>query len=394
MLIIAGFGAARQSNAPFVASRIFAFSYPVSIFQRSITKEFTAIGLAVISVLVAIMVVQQLVVFLRQAATGSVEPEAVMALMGFAMLGYLPVLLALSLFIGVLLALSRSYRDSEMPVWFSSGLSIAAWIKPVLRFGLPIVLLTGLLSLFLTPWAMAQSAEYKRILRSKDDAARLSPGSFIESRGTNRIFFVDNTSTDTGVLNNIFVVQYNAEGRPGIVVAESAFQKIEANGDKFVVLKNGRDYEGTPGKLDFRIIEFDTQKIRVEAREIKADVPNSKQTSTLALLTAPEADRWRERMAELHWRVALPIAAMVLALMAVPLSFVNPRAGTSGNLFMAILIFFLYYNLLGVFQKWTEQGQIPLWVGLWPVHIGMIATLLVLFSRQLFSFRWLMFARK
>ena len=370
------------------------FPHTVSIFQRSITKEFTAIGLGVISVLVAIMVVQQLVVFLRQAASGSVEPEAVMALMGFAMLGYLPVLLALSLFIGVLLALSRSYRDSEMPVWFSSGLSIAAWINPVLRFGLPIVMLTGLLSLFLTPWAMSQSAEYKRILRSKDDAARLSPGSFIESRGTNRIFFVDNTSTDTGVLSNIFVVQYNAEGRPGIVVAESAFQKIEANGDKFVVLKNGRDYEGTPGKLDFRIIEFDTQKIRIEAREVKADVPNSKQTSTLALITAPEADRWRERMAELHWRIALPIAAMVLALMAVPLSFVNPRAGTSGNLFMAVLVFFLYYNLLSLFQKWTEQGQIPLWVGLWPVHIGMIATLLVLFSRQLFSFRWLMFARK
>ena len=370
------------------------FPHTVSIFQRSITKEFTAIGLGVISVLVAIMVVQQLVVFLRQAASGSVEPEAVMALMGFAMLGYLPVLLALSLFIGVLLALSRSYRDSEMPVWFSSGLSIAAWINPVLRFGLPIVMLTGLLSLFLTPWAMSQSAEYKRILRSKDDAARLSPGSFIESRGTNRIFFVDNTSTDTGVLSNIFVVQYNAEGRPGIVVAESAFQKIEANGDKFVVLKNGRDYEGTPGKVDFRIIEFDTQKIRIEAREVKADVPNSKQTSTLALITAPEADRWRERMAELHWRIALPIAAMVLALMAVPLSFVNPRAGTSGNLFMAVLVFFLYYNLLSLFQKWTEQGQIPLWVGLWPVHIGMIATLLVLFSRQLFSFRWLMFARK
>ena len=362
----------------------------MTIFQRSITKEFTSIALGVIAVLVAIMVVQQLAFYLKQASSGGVEPEAVMALMGFAMLGYLPVLLALSLFIGVLLALSRSYRDSEMPVWFSSGLSIAAWIKPVLKFGLPIALLTGLLSFFLTPWAMSQSAEDKRILRSKDDVSRLSPGSFIESRGTNRVFFIDNTSSDTGLLNNIFVVQYNAEGRPGIVVAESAFQKIEANGDKFVVLKNGRDYEGTPGKLDFRIIEFDTQKIRVEAQEIKADAPNSKQTPTWDLIADPNV----ERMAELHWRVALPIAALVLALMAVPLSFVSPRSGTSGNRFMAILIFFLYYYLLGIFQKWTEQGQISPWIGLWPVHIGMIATLLVLFSRQLFSFRWLMFARK
>ena len=362
----------------------------MTIFHRSITKEFTGISLGVIGVLVAIMVVQQLAFYLKQASAGGVEPEAVMALLGFAMLGYLPVLLALALFIGVLLTLSRSYRDSEMQVWFSSGLSIAAWIKPVLRFGLPIALLTGVLSLFLTPWALTQSAEYQRILRSKDDAARLAPGSFIESRGKNRVFFVDNTSIETGVLNNIFVVQYNAEGRPGIVVAESAYQKIEANGDKFVVLKNGRDYEGTPGKLDFRIIEFDTQKIRIETREIKASAPNSKQTATWALITQPNA----ERMAELHWRLALPIAALVLALMAVPLSFVNPRSGTSGNLFMAILIFFLYYNLLTVFQKWTEQGEISPWIGLWPVHVGMIATLLVLFSRQLFSFRWLMFARK
>ena len=362
----------------------------MTIFHRSITKEFTGISLGVIGVLVAIMVVQQLAFYLKQASSGGIEPEAVMALLGFAMLGYLPVLLALALFIGVLLALSRSYRDSEMQVWFSSGLSIAAWIKPVLKFGMPIALLTGLLSLFLTPWALAQSAEYQRILRSKDDVARLSPGSFIESRGTNRVFFVDNTSVETGMLNNIFVVQYNAEGRPGIVVAESAFQKIEANGDKFVVLKNGRDYQGTPGKLDFRIIEFDTQKIRIEAKEVKAAAPNSKQTSTWALITQPNA----ERLAELHWRVALPIAALVLALMAVPLSFVNPRSGTSGNLFIAILIFFLYYNLLSVFQKWTEQGQISSWIGLWPVHFGMIATLLVLFSRQLFSFRWLVFARK
>ena len=102
------------------------------------------------------MVVQQLAFYLKQASTGGVEPEAVMALLGFAMLGYLPVLLALSLFIGVLLALSRSYRDSEMPVWFSSGLSIAAWIKPVLRFGLPVALLTSILSLFLTPWALSK----------------------------------------------------------------------------------------------------------------------------------------------------------------------------------------------------------------------------------------------
>ncbi len=94
------------------------------------------------------------------------------------------------------------------------------------------------------------------------------------------------------------------------------------------------------------------------------------------------------------FRCALPIAAMLLALLAIPLSFVNPRSGASGNLFFAVLVFFLYYNLLKVFEAWTIQGRISIWVGLWPVHFGMIATLLVLFSRLLFSFRWLLFARR
>ena len=361
----------------------------MSIFQRSLTREFSAIGGAVVGVLVAITLVQQLIIFLRRAASGSVEPEAVLALLGFALLGYLPLLLALALFIGVLLTLSRSYRDSEMPVWFSSGLSIAAWIRPVVSFGLPIVLLTALLSLFLTPWAMSESAEYQRILRSKDDVARLSPGSFIESRGSNSVFFVDKSSNADEIVKNVFV-QYSQGGRSGVVVAEKGFQQIDANGDKFLVLENGRQYEGTPGALDFRIIDFERQKRLIVAKEAKADEPASRAMSTLALIASPGA----ERSAELHWRVALPIAAMLLALLAIPLSFVNPRSGASWNLFLAVLIFFLYYNLLKIFEAWTIQGRISAWVGMWPVHFGMIAMLLILFSRQLFSFRWLAFARK
>ena len=361
----------------------------MSIFQRSLTREFSAIGGAVVGVLVAITLVQQLVLFLRKAASGSVEPEAVLALLGFSLLGYLPVLLALALFIGVLLALTRSYRDSEMPVWFSSGLSIAAWIRPVISFAMPIVMLTALLSLFLTPWAMSESAEYQRMLRKRDDVSRLSPGSFIESRGSNSVFFVDKTSNADEIVKNVFV-QYSQGGRSGVVVAEKGFQQLDANGDKFLVLENGRQYEGTPGALDFRIIDFERQKRLIVAKDVKADEPASRALSTVALIESPNA----ERLAELHWRVALPIAALLLALLAIPLSFVNPRSGASWNLFLAVLIFFLYYNLLKIFEAWTIQGRISAWIGMWPVHIGMIATLLVLFSRQLFSFRWLVFARK
>jgi lipopolysaccharide export system permease protein len=358
------------------------------IFQRSLTREFTTIGVSVVSILIAIIVTHQLITFLGRAAAGVVEPEAVVALIGFALLAYLPVLLAMALFIAVLLALSRSYRESEMAVWFSSGLSITAWVKPVLKFSLPIALVTALLSLILTPWALRESSEYQRILRNKDDVARISPGSFIEARGANRIFFVDNTSSDTSSVNNVFV-QYNQNNRFGVVVAEKGITEVAANGDKFLVLSHGRRYEGTPGALDFRIVDFTTQKLRIEAKEADAETPNTKQLSTLVLIREPNA----ERIAELHWRLALPLAALILSLLAIPLSFVNPRSGSSFNGVFAIVVFFLYYNTLSIFQGWTAQGRIPVWIGLTPVHVGMALILAGLFFKQLFGFRWLMSAR-
>jgi len=360
----------------------------LQIFERSLTREFTSIGVSVISVLIAIIVTHQLIMFLGRAASGTVEPEAVVALIGFALLAYLPVLLALALFISVLVALSRSYRDSEMPIWFSSGLSIVAWVKPVLKFGVPIALVTALLSLVLTPWAFQESAAYERLLRNKDDVARIAPGSFIEARGSNRVFFVDNTSSDNTAVNNVFV-QYNQNGRFGVVVSEKGKTEIAANGDKFLVLTNGRRYEGTPGALDFRIVDFDVQKLRIEAKEEGAQPPTNKQLTTLKLITEPTP----ERLAELHWRLSLPIAAIVLSLLAIPLSFVNPRSGTSWNGVFAVVVFFLYYNTLSIFQGWTAQGHIPGWLGVTPVHLGMVVILVLLFSKALFGFRWLAFAK-
>jgi lipopolysaccharide export system permease protein len=361
----------------------------VSIFQRSLTREFTAVGSSVVAVLVAIMVVQAFITQLKRAASGSIEPEAVIALLGFLLVAYLPVILALALFVSVLLTLSRSYRDSEMPVWFSSGLSITAWVNPVLRFGLPIVLVTAGLSLFLTPWALSQSSEYERILKSRDEISRLSPGTFIEARSANQMYFIDKTADNSEYASNVFM-HYNENGRVGVVVAEKGFSEIDARGDKVLVLLNGRRYEGTPSALDFRIVDFERMTKRIDVKEIAADTPRTKQLSTMALIAEPTADH----IAELHWRIALPVAALILALMAIPLSFVNPRSGTSANLILAVLIFFLYYNLLNFFQAWTVSGTVPMWLGLLPVHLLMIGILIVLFSRQLFSFRFLVSSRR
>ena len=132
-----------------------------------------------------------LVRLLGQAASGVITSTGVVALLGFAMINYLPVLLSLTLFIAVLMALTRSYRDSEMVVWFSCGLSLTQWIRPVLHVRAPLVLVIALLSLGLSPWAVANSEELRRQMDSRDDVSAISPGVFRESRQAERVYFVE-----------------------------------------------------------------------------------------------------------------------------------------------------------------------------------------------------------
>jgi len=171
----------------------------------------------------------------------------------------------------------------------------------------------------------------------------------------------------------------------GVMVAQRGFIETAANGDRFVVLLNGRRYEGTPGALDYRTVDFDRYAIRIEPREAKRMAPSTKGMGTLELLM----ERKPEQVAELHWRIALPLAVLIMALVAIPLSFVNPRSGRSWNLILAVLVYVLYNNLLSIFQAWTAQGKIAPWLGLWPVHVTMLVILALLFSKQLFGFRWL-----
>ncbi len=359
------------------------------IFERSLIREFSLVALAVVTVLLALILTRLLIMLLGKAAGGEVLPEAVIGLIAFGMLTYLPVLLSIAAFVAVLLTLTRSFRDSEMTVWFTTGLSIAAWVKPVLRFALPIALVCAVLSLAIAPWSQAQSREYQRLLESRDEVSAVTPGVFRESRQADRVFFVDNLSERGEAVNNVFV-QSTQGDRLGVMVAQKGFVETAANGDRFVVLLNGRRYEGTPGTLDYRTVDFDRYMLRIEPREAKKDAtPPARAIGTMDLL----ADPTPHNIAELHWRVALPFSVVLMALFAVPLSFVNPRTGRSWNLFFAVLAYALYNNLLSIFQAWTAQGKVPAWLGLWPVHLGVIALIAFLLSRQMVSRRWFALGR-
>ncbi len=348
------------------------------IFQRALLREFGYLALAVFSTLFAITLTTQLIRLLGQAAGGKVLSEGVVALLGFAALNYLPVLLSLTLFITVLMTLSRSYRDSEMVIWFGSGLSLLSWIRPVLLFAAPLIALIAALSLFLSPWAVGKSDEYRRQMDLRDEASRVAPGIFREAANTDRVFFVEEIAGDETNVQNVFISQMQ-EGKLGVMVSKRGYRESAANGDRFVVLQDGRRYDGVPGTRDFKVMDFERYALRVEARDAQGEQTSTKAASTLALLQQ-QSD---PNLAELLWRVGLPISALILTMLAIPLSFVNPRASRSINLIFALLIYMVYGNLLSIVQAWVSQGRVAFQTGWWVVHAGMLGVLALLFFRRL-----------
>lgn len=351
------------------------------IFRSSLLREFATTAMATFVVLLAITVTTQLVRFLGQAASGTITPGGIFALLAFTAFNYLPVLLSLTLFISVLMTLTRSYRDSEMVVWFCSGVSLTGWIGPVLSFALPVVIVIALLSTLLSPWAITKSEEFRNYMDNRDDITQVTPGVFRESRHSDRVFFVENISENENMVANVFVSSTQHQ-KLGVTVAHRGFLETSGNGDRFLVLLNGRRYEGTPGTSDYKISAFERYAMRIEASEAKSSKPSAKSLPTMDLLDDPTP----VNLSHLVWRISLPLSALILALLAIPLSFVNPRAGRAANLVLAILVFMIYSNFLSISQAWIAQQRIGVALGLVGVHAVMLLLLLGLFFRRIMLF--------
>ena len=348
------------------------------IFHRALLREFAQLATAVFLSLFLIAITTRLVRLLGQAAGGKIPTDAVVAFLGFFALNALPVLLSLTLFVTVLLTVTRSYRDSEMVIWFNAGLSLAAWVRPVLTFALPLVALIAALSMVIAPWAVRMSEQYRSRVDARDDVARVDPGVFGESRLRDRVFFVESAGGTTGEVQNVFVnsVQH---GRNGVMFSRRGLVETAPNGDRFIVMLDGRRYEGVPGEADYRVMEFERYEARVESAAGEEPVPTHKSLSTLALLQNPtHANR-----GELVWRIGIPLSALILALLAIPMSFVNPRAGRSVNLLFALLAYLVYQNLLSVSQARVAQGSLDFSVGWWLVHAVVLVVLLALFAQRM-----------
>jgi lipopolysaccharide export system permease protein len=348
------------------------------IYLRSTLREFTASGVGIFVVLLAITFTSLLIRLLGSAARGRIPADAVFTLIGFGSLRYVSVLLSATLFLAILFTLTRAYRDSEMVVWQSSGVSLLQWCKPVLVFALPVVIAITALSLYLTPWAFGEAERYRHQLENRDDVSAVTPGVFKESRNADRVFFVERLSSDLTQVANVFVHSVQNE-RQGVMVASRGYVETADSGDRYLVMLNGRRYEGTPGQADYRVVSFGRYAVRIEQSEAKAFFPTQRSLPTTALL----ADRTPANLGELAVRIGLPISTVLLALLAIPMSAVNPRTGRSVNVIMAVFVYMIYSNLVSLSETWISRGRIPPLLGLTGVHLLMLAVLVLLFAWRL-----------
>jgi lipopolysaccharide export system permease protein len=332
-----------------------------STLRRDLSRSFGATLIVILTIVLTMFMIRTL----GQAAGGSVDPRDVALLLGYVTLENLPTMLSLSLFIAVVTTLTRMYRDSEMVVWFASGVGLTRFLGPIMRLALPVVLIILLLALVVWPWGNRQVAELKDRYQRRSDLARIAPGQFQISKDGQRVFFIDKDTGDGSDAKNVFVLERNGTSE-SVTSARSGRIVVEGN-DRMVELERGQRNEFDVATGERRQARFDSYRAIVGERLVSpAENLPAKARSSLALLTDPTP----RHQAELIWRVGLALGAFNLVLLGVGLAAGNPRRAGSWNLVYALLAFVVYFNLINLSQAWVASERLGVWSTLLTIHGG------------------------
>ena len=345
--------------------------------QRYVLREVVQTWLAVTGVLVAILVSNQLSRVLGQAADNQYGRRVVFDLIALGALMNLSVIVPVGLLLAVVLTLGRLYHDSEMAALQACGFGPARLLPPLFGFAAVIAVGLGWLVFVQVPQADREAQLLRQSAMKEAQFGQLDAGRFRSFSGGDAVFYAERVDQD-GVLHNVFV-QRESEGRIEVALADTAtYSKASPNGVHLVTLFNGRRYEGIPGSDDFRVIEFREHGIPIStpADVVGSRDPDTKPTRELWGSDAP-AD-----IAQLQFRASTPLMALVLTLIAVPLSRLRPRQGRYARVGFAIVVYFVYSNLLSAAKVWLEKGDLAPAIGVWWVHLAALALGLYLLLRD------------
>ncbi len=335
------------------------------ILQRYLLREVLQATAAVLTVLLLIYLSNRFARILSDAAAGQISADLVFQLLFLKLVQNLEVLIPVALFFGILIGLGRLYNDSEVVAMLANGVGIRRIVVGVFWVSATVAVVTFGLSVYAAPEMASAHAKLLARARGEAEISGILPGRFRELSGGERILYVEELSPDRRTMRNVFV-QVRQRGEQNIAVAERAYLSLDENsGDRFIVLEDGYRYTGEPGTLDYVITRFEKHAVRIDEGKNRPAHLKIDALSSFELLSAGGA----VYLAELQWRLSLPLSVIVLGMLAVPLSRTSPRQGKYARLFTAVVVFFIYNNAMGVAQILVERGELSPYVGIWPVHV-------------------------
>jgi lipopolysaccharide export system permease protein len=335
--------------------------------DRYLLREVAWTFIAVTGVLLVVLMSNQFARVLGQAAQNDFAGPLVLTLLGLTTLQQLTLLVPIGLFLGIVLALGRLYHESEMTAMTACGVGPLRIYKPIVLLSLVVAALLAVLSFRIVPAAWQKSQDLRIAALRAAQFGALEPGRFRSFAGGDAVFYAERIGEE-GELYDVFV-QRNVGDKIEIAMAERAVQRGAGQAEQLFILYDGRRYEGVPGAADWRIVEFREHGIPVQLPDTKKVKNREEMKSTPALLGS---DVPRDR-AELAWRTAVPIMALALMVLAVPIARLRPRQGRFTRVGLAVLAYFLYSNLLAAARVWIEKDAPAGQFGLWWVHLVPLA---------------------
>ena len=335
------------------------------LFDSSTRSELARSFGVTLVVILTIMLTVTLIKTLGQAAGGNVAPQDVVLLMGYATLAHLATMLNLSLFIAVVATLGRRYRESEMTIWFASGVPLSRFIRPVLRMAWPVLLAVIVLELVVWPWGNQNSAELRDRYQKRSDLSRVAPGQFQTSRDGSRVFFIERDGDDAATGRNVFILS-NQNDRESVTTAARGRLEMEGD-DRLLVLDHGQRNETQLKTGEKSLARFEQYKVMTDTQVLaNANQLPPKATPTLDLLRNPTV----KNQGEFAWRLGWIFAGFNMALLGIGLAASNPRRANNWNLLFALLAFIVYFNSINVSVSRVGNGSAALVPTLLALHGG------------------------
>ncbi|WP_374088853.1 LPS export ABC transporter permease LptF [Methylomicrobium lacus] len=352
------------------------------VLDRMIAADLLKTMLSVWSVIVVIIVSRKFIKVLDQAIDGQISNDALLKILGLKTIVAGVAFLPAATFMAVLMVLGRMYRDQEMSAIQSAGAGAGAIYRSVFQFVLPLSLIAAGLSFYAAPWAEATTEQLVSKDKQSADIRGIAPGKFSEYSGGDLVFYVEDIGKDKK-MHKVFVQHRQKHGGAlAIVNAESGRLEDLPDG-RYMILEQGERIQGQPGDLNYVIEEFAEYAVRIEGKEALArEVPEAASSSLLWL-----SDKLPD-IAELQRRLGIPLGALLLSFIAVPLAQLSPRGGVYGNILTGFLIFFIYGNLERVSQGWVTKAVIPPWLGPTSVY-GLLVLISLVYLARYFGWKWL-----